>query len=139
MTVTLAQKKDLKSIVAFDSHIPSLRLEECIKKGQIYILKDDENVWGVLRYSLFWQTIPFLDLIYLDEKIRAKGFGTELMRVWETDMADAGYVHVMTSTQADEEAWCFYEKLGYRRVGGFFPPEQEAEEWIYLKALKTEN
>ena len=50
-------------------------------------------------------------------------------------MAIRGYKYVMTSTQADEDAWKFYEKLGYHKVGGFFPPEQEAEEWMYLKRL----
>ena len=37
--------------------------------------------------------------------------------------------------QGDEDAWKFYEKLGYHKVGGFFPPEQEAEEWMYIKEL----
>ena len=51
-------------------------------------------------------------------------------------MVIRGYKYVMTSTQADEDAWKFYEKLGYHKVGGFLPPEQKAEEWIYLKQLK---
>lgn len=37
--------------------------------------------------------------------------------------------------QADEDAWEFYGKLGYRKVGEFFPPEQEAEEWMYVREL----
>ena len=51
-------------------------------------------------------------------------------------MTTLGYKYVMTSTQADEDAWGFYEKLGYRKVGGFLPPEQEAEEWMYVKELR---
>ena len=50
-----------------------------------------------------------------------------------------GYKYVLTSTQSDENAWKFYKKLGYHKVGGFFPPEQEAEEWIYLKQLGGQN
>lgn len=46
-----------------------------------------------------------------------------------------GYRDVMTSTQADETAQFFYEKLGYTRAGAFFPPEQEAEEIIFKKLL----
>jgi GNAT superfamily N-acetyltransferase len=112
-------------------------LDECIEQGQVYVLEDtDDSVFGVLRYSLFWQTIPFLDLIYLHESCRGNGFGTEMMRKWECEMRSLGYEYVMTSTQADEDAWRFYEKLGYRRVGGFFPPEQDAEEWMYLKRLE---
>ena len=76
-----------------------------------------------------------LDFLYLDTSYRKKGFGTEMMRLWEEKMAQMGYKYVMTSTQADEDAWGFYEKLGYRRVGGFFPPEQDAEEWMFVKRL----
>ena len=139
MKITLANIEDQQKIAVLDRHIPSARLEECIERGRIYALNDGDAILGVLRYSLFWQTIPFLDLIYLREDVRNKGFGTEMMRIWETAMQNAGYSHIMTSTQADEDAWKFYEKLGYRKVGGFFPPEQEAEEWIYLKELKNFN
>ena len=137
MTVKLAEMKDNRRIANLDRHIPPARLDECIEQGQVYVLEDtDDSVFGVLRYSLFWQTIPFLDLIYLDEACRGNGYGTEMMRKWECDMKACGYRYVMTSTQADETAWLFYEKLGYRRVGGFFPPDQDAEEWMYLKELE---
>lgn len=139
MTIGLAEMKDLQKLSALDRHVPLARLKECVEKGWTWTLKDGEEILGVLRCSLFWQTIPFLDLIYLKEDVRGKGFGTEMMRIWEKTMARAGYGHVMTSTQADEEAFRFYEKLGYRKTGGFFPPEQDAEEWIYLKKLKTER
>ena len=129
MTVKLAEMKDNRRIANLDRHIPPARLDECIEQGQVYVLEDtDDSVFGVLRYSFFWQTIPFLDLIYLDEACRGNGYGTEMMRKWECDMKACGYRYVMTSTQADETAWLFYEKLGYRRVGGFFPPDQDAEE-----------
>ena len=147
MIIELAQGKDKKKIAKLDSHIPLPRLGECVLNGQVYVLKDDSNknggqdhrvkdpVVGVLRYSLFWQTIPFLDLLYIDEAYRNRGFGTQMMREWETAMEIRGYKYVMTSTQADEDAWRFYEKLGYHKVGGFFPPKQEAEEWMYIKEL----
>ena len=147
MIIELAQSKDKQKIAKLDRHIPSSRLGECIWNQNVYVLKDDsiqnggqnhrmkDPVVGVLRYSLFWQTIPFLDFLYLDTSYRKKGFGTEMMRLWEEKMAQMGYKYVMTSTQADEDAWGFYEKLGYRRVGGFFPPEQDAEEWMFVKRL----
>ena len=147
MIIELAQNKDKQKIAKLDSHIPSSRLDECIGNGQAYVLRegftgnDGQNnrlkgaVVGVLRYSLFWQTIPFLDLIYIEEAYRGKGFGSQMMSEWERSMKTCGYQYVMTSTQADEDAWQFYEKLGYIKVGGFLPPEQDADEWIYLKQL----
>ncbi len=135
MNIEIAALSDIAEIMKYDRHIPQEKLEKCISDGQVYLLRSDSAV-GVLRFSFFWQTIPFLDLIFLDEPYRNKGFGSEMMRKWESDMEKLGYEYVMTSTQADEDAWRFYEKIGYHRVGGFFPPEQEAEEIIYLKKLK---
>ena len=147
MIIELAQSKDKQKIAKLDQHIPSSRLGECIWNQQVYVLKDDsiknggqnhrlkDPVVGVLRYSLFWQTIPFLDLLYIDEAYRGKGYGTEMMLKWEETMKLMGYKYVMTSTQADEDAWRFYEKMGYQKVGGFFPLEQDAEEWMYVKKL----
>ena len=142
MIIELAQGNDKQEIAKIDSHIPILRLSGCIENDQVYVLKDDfiKNggsfpIVGILRYSLFWQTIPFLDLLYIDEPYRNRRFGTQMMREWEGNMAARGYKHVMTSTQSDEDAWSFYEKLGYHKAGGFFPPEQDAEEWIYVKEL----
>lgn len=97
MIIEFAQGKDKNKIAKFDRHIPSLQLGECIDKGCVYILKDDavqnggtnhcvnDPVVGVLRYSLFWQTIPFLDLLYIDEAYRGKGYGTQMMDKWERD------------------------------------------------------
>ena len=147
MIIELAQIKDKKEIAELDSHIELSRLDECICNGQVYVLKDDsvknggqnnriENpAVGVLRFSLFWQTIPFLDLLYIDDAYRGRGFGTQMMRKWEDAMRANGYKYVMTSTQADESAWRFYEKLGYVKIGSFLPPEQDADEWMYLKRL----
>lgn len=137
MIIRLACENDTQNIAKLDSHIPIIRLDECIRNGQAYILLDENNgsVVGVLRYSLFWQTIPFLDFIYIDDFYRHKGYGSKMMQKWEGDMQAHGYKYIMTSTQADEDAWAFYEKLGYHKSGGFFPPEQEAEEWIYFREL----
>lgn len=88
---------------------------------------------GVLRYNLFWQSIPFLDLIYIDEAYRGQGWGSKMMADWEGRMQHMGYPYVMLSTQEDETACIFYEKIGYRRIGAFLPPEQEADEVMYLK------
>ncbi|MBE6731669.1 MAG: GNAT family N-acetyltransferase [Ruminococcaceae bacterium] len=147
MEIRLPFGREKNKIMKLDSHIPPEALGECMHNGQVYVLIDDsvkngglnhrlkDPVVGVLRYGFFWQTIPFLDLIILDENYRNKGFGTKMMDKWESDMKIMGYSHVMTSTQADESAYIFYEKRGYKKAGGFFPPMQDAEEIIYVKEL----
>lgn len=135
MEIRLAQGSDLPGILTYDGHIPRARAEACLERQKYYVLSDGSRILGILRYSLFWQSIPFLDLLYLDENCRGRGYGTRMMAYWEAAMKDRGYSHGMLSTQEDETAKFFYEKLGYRPIGSFLPPDQEAAELMYLKTL----
>ena len=135
MEIRLADSQDKQKIQSYDSHISPERLAVCVESQWVYVLCDGESVVGVLRYSLFWQSIPFLDLLYIDKNYRDKGYGRQMMTHWEADMKDQQYPYVMLSTQADETAKYFYKNLGYSRIGAFLPPKQSADELIYLKML----
>ena len=74
-----------------------------------------------------------MDLLYIEEAHRNHGHGRRMMQDWEDAMAKLGYSYVMLSTQEDETAKYFYEKLGYRRIGAFLPPEHAANEIMYVK------
>ena len=136
MEIRLATLEDFDRVRRFDRHIPEDRLRHCLEMGQVDVLCEGEMVMGILRHSLFWQTMPFVDLIFLDDACRGRDWGTRMMARWEKNMQEKGYDYVMTSTQADETARFFYEKLGYKRIGAFLPPDQEADELIYGKELK---
>ena len=133
MEIRLAAAKDKQNILKYDCHIPHNKLGKCIQNGLVYVLCDGDKIVGVLRYNLFWQTIPFLDLIFIDEAYRSQGWGRKMMAAWEETMKRMGYPYGMLSTQEDETAQFFYEKIGYRRIGFFLPPEQESDEIMYLK------
>ena len=135
MKIRLALPGDLSGILQYDRHIPEERVATCVQDGRITVLCDGEKIVGILRYNLFWQSVPFLDLLYIDEACRGQGWGSRMMEDWENAMKHIGYPYVMLSTQEDETAKFFYEKLGYRRIGAFLPPEQEADEIMYLKEL----
>jgi len=137
MEIRQAEIKDKKRILKYDNHIHHITVGDCIRSGLVTVLWDGDEIVGVLRYNLFWQTIPFLDLLYIDEAYRGKGYGKQMMQSWEESMKSMGYPYVMLSTQEDEDAKYFYEKLGYRRIGAFLPPEQDAEEIMYLKELRV--
>ena len=135
MTIRLAVSADKEQVRKYDRHIHPDRVDACITSGLVELLCDGEKIMGVLRWNLFWQSIPFLDLIFIDEAYRGQGWGRKMMAKWEDSMKRMGYPFVMLSTQEDETAKHFYEKLGYRRIGAFLPPEQDADEIMYLKEL----
>ena len=106
------------------------------KRG--YIICDNENPIGVMRYNLFWDIIPFLTFIHIDDPCQKKGFGRRAMLYWENEMRSLGYKMLMTSTQVDEEAQHFYRKLGYIDRGGIFldnTPFEQPQEVFLLKIL----
>ena len=111
-----------------NSEYVSFTPEDEIEGGFVLVAKKDEKIVGVLRCSLFWQSIPFLDLIFLEENFRRLGIGSAMIKKWEDDMVKLGFTHVMTSTQANETAYVFYEKLGYKK--GLCPNAEKLYEEI---------
>ena len=135
MEIRSAVPSDLEELLKYDRHILPELLRECIHSGRVDVLTGDGKILGLLRWSLFWQSIPFLDLIYLGEALRGQRWGTRMMDRWAKCMAELGHAHVLLSTQEDETARFFYEKLGYTLCGSFLPPKQDERELIYRKEL----
>ena len=130
-----AEDFDYNAIIKYDRHIAPKRLKTVISEGRMFVLERDDNIIGVLRYSLFWESIPFLDLIFIDAAYQKHGYGRAFMAFWESEMKQAGFCFCLASTQEDETAKYFYETIGYMKTGAFLPPKQKAKELIYQKAL----
>ena len=119
--IKYATMDDYGLLISRDTHIKKEEWKKLIEKNQALIFKVDDHFAGWLRYNLFWNEIPFMNMLYFLEEYRGKGYGTQMVRFWEREMAKLGYDKVMTSSQANESAQHFYRKLGYRDAGGFFP------------------
>lgn len=119
MNIRLAENKDMDLLISYDKHISKEELVHVIQQNRVYIAEDNGYFAGWLRYGLFWDNIPFMNLLYVLEEYRGRGFGRQLVMYWENEMKQQGYKTWMTSTQADEYAQHFYFKLGYEAIGGF--------------------
>ena len=75
------------------------------------------------------------DHIMIDPEYRGRGLGKRMMAHWENIMGVAGYGHVMLSTQEDEDAQEFYKHIGYKQIGSFLPPGQDANELMFSKQI----
>lgn len=102
---------------ALDKHLPQEEFANKVRDKRGYVLRKDDVIAAVLRYNLFWDSIPFCTLLFVDSNYRRLGCGRELMEYWERDMKTRGYEMVMTSTQSDEDAQHFYRRLGYIDAG----------------------
>lgn len=101
-----------------DKHLPESEFENKVKTKRGYVLLENDEPVGLLRYNLFWDSVPFCTMLYVNEKARGKGYGKMLAEHWEEDMKGRGHGMLLTSTQVDETAQHFYRKLGYKDCGG---------------------
>lgn len=132
--IRYAVMADKELLLSKDSHIKEDVLEEAIQNKHVLIMFAGGKFAGWLRWNLFWDEIPFMNMLYFFEEFMGFGFGTQLVSFWENEMARLGYDKVMTSSQANESAQHFYRKLGYQDAGGFFPFCKDFE-MIFTKEL----
>jgi ribosomal protein S18 acetylase RimI-like enzyme len=119
INIRYADSNDYFWLSEHDKHISEKILKNKIENMELYIAENDGKTIGWLRYNLFWDNIPFMNMIYFLEEYRKMGMGTELIIYWENEMEQKGYKNVLTSTQSNEEAQHFYRKMGYKEIGGF--------------------
>ena len=132
--IRYASMKEYDLLVSQDSHIRKEEWKRIIENNQALIFYVDNDFAGWLRWNLFWDEIPFMNMLYFPEEYRGKGYGTQMVKFWENEMVKLGYDKVMTSSQANESAQHFYRKLGYRDAGSFFPCCEDLE-IIFTKEL----
>lgn len=119
MNIKTADLNDIKVLHLNDRHISSVELENIVNLNRVYVMEENGKLVGWLRYNLFWDNTPFMNMLYIFEEYRGKGYGRQAVEYWEGQMKSFGYKTVMTSTASDEYAQHFYNKLGYSAVGGF--------------------
>ncbi len=134
MEVRYATEKEFRFLLQNDFHISSELIREKISKKEILVILDDVLAVGWIRFNYFWDEIPFMNMLYLFDDYRRKGYGRQLVDFWEKEMKFKRHKFVMTSTQSDENAQHFYRSLGYQEIGDFMLPS-EANELVFYKEL----
>lgn len=117
-----------------ENHISPEVLLHKIETQQILIANVKGSPIGWLRFGYFWDTIPFMNLLFLISDYRKKGIGSQFVKFWESEMKKQQHKIVMTSTQSDETAQHFYRKIGYVENGSLLF-EDEPLEIIFRKSL----
>jgi ribosomal protein S18 acetylase RimI-like enzyme len=125
--IQYAEINDYLWLKEHDKHISDEILKIKISSKEIYVVKENNIIVGWLRYNLFWDTIPFMNMIGILDEYKGKGIGKKLVNYWENEMKNKGFKNVLTSTLSNEEAQHFYRKIGYKDIGGFTYLEEPLE------------
>ena len=117
--VEYAQQNDLSDIQAFD-HLSPQMLIKAVENRRVLVFKTANVVMGIARWNYFWDSIPFLNMLYVPSGYTHSGVGTALLTFWESEMRSQGYSRVFTSTMANERGQHFFRKHGYQDIGNLY-------------------
>lgn len=99
--------------------------------------EDNGTLMGWLRWNLFWDNTPFMNMLFMIKEYRSNGHGKAMVSYWERMMQEEGYKLVVTSSLSNEAAGHFYGKLNYVDSGALLLPEEPLE-IIFVKKLLFE-
>lgn len=129
--IRYARIEDLELLSKYDVHISKGELENIIKMDRVLMIFEDDKFVGWLRFNLFWDNTPFMNMLYMLDDFRGKSYGRKLTNFWEAEMKSKGYNIVLTSTQSDEQGQFFYRKNGYKDCGALLLPGEPLEIILY--------
>lgn len=135
MQIDYAEESDYDYLRMKDKHIAESLILPKIKAQEIWMIRVEDQIMGWMRYNYFWDHIPFMNMIWIEEPYRDKGIGKKVVLYWEGMMQDKGFQMVMTSTLSNENAQHFYRRLGYKDVGCLLL-ENEPLEVILIKKFR---
>lgn len=130
--VIYAVQSDIPEIMVLDKHISEQILTKAITDGRVLVFKSGDVLMGTTRWNYFWDSIPFLNMLFVPDGYTHHGVGSELLKFWENEMQKQGYPRVFTSTMARERGQHFFRKFGYRDIGNLYD-EGEGLELILEK------
>lgn len=134
MNIRFAHIVDFEVLKKYDRHIDPETLMSKIESSTIIVVHHENEFVGWLRYNFFWDEHPFMNMLFILDEYRGKGYGSALTSYWEDMMKERGHSMVMLSTMANETSQLFYRSKGYKDVGGFVL-EDEPMELIMIKKL----
>ncbi len=130
----IARDTDRPFLCEVDAHVSPQDLAHLVSLGRVMVADIDGVAVGCLRWGLFWDQVPFMNLLWVLEQWRGQGIGTTLVKAWEEAQLADGHPLVLTSTSSAERAQHLYRRLGYVDSGSLLLP-QEPTELILRKIL----
>ena len=125
--IRYADTADFDIVKIYDKHICESELRNAISNNRILLIHNNDAFLGWLRFNLFWDNTPFMNMLFILDQYRGKGYGKQLLNYWEAEMRKNNYHMVMTSTLSSEQAQFFYRKNGYIDCGSLLLPDEPLE------------
>lgn len=139
MEIRAVTENDKEFVMGIDPHVDNRSYAHRVYTKSSYVIWEKNQRIGMMVHSVLWDTIPFLNLLFIKEEYRRKGFAKQAVLSWEAEMKKQGYKMALVSTRVDEEAQYLYRKLGYIDCGGLVfhnTPFDQPMEMFFRKVLE---
>jgi GNAT superfamily N-acetyltransferase len=136
VSTRIASAEDLPFLREVDGHVSHEDLAQLVSMGRVMLGEVEGTAVGCLRWGLFWDQVPFMNLLWVIPERRGHGVGTALVEAWERAQFASGHTLVLTSNLSSESAQHFYRRLGYLDAGALLLPAEPAE-LMFRKPLAT--
>ncbi len=119
--IRFAKTNDFSKIRKFDPHSQYLdpkKIKRKVQDKEIILVWDGKKIVGILKFSYFWQTRPYIDLIFIDEKYRGKGISVLLLKFLERFLVKEKYAYLFSSSeQKGKKAQNWHKYMGFKEMG----------------------
>lgn len=118
ITVRFARPDDLPELLRRDPWPKEKRWRQRVLAQEAVAIERGGELVGLARYTVLWTTVPFLELIFIDEAHRGGGLSRRLLGFLKAHLRSEGFVALLSSSQTDEsaaQAWHLH--MGFRSNG----------------------
>jgi GNAT superfamily N-acetyltransferase len=126
-----ATDADLDFLRGFPDGPGDARLRAQVRDGRLRIIEPGGTPVGFIKFSVLWETLPFIEVLALREDCRGRGLGRAAVRGWEREMAGRSLTRALVSTQAGGAAHGFWRRIGYADCGSLDLPGRPAEQFMF--------
>lgn len=138
MEIKAATDHDKEFVMNIDKHVDEIGYANRVYTKSCYVIWEENQRIGIIVHCILWDHLPFMNLLFIQEQYRGKGFAETAVINWEKEMKNQGYKMTLISTQVDEKAQHLYRKLGYVDCGGLVfhnTPFDQPMEMFFRKVL----
>ncbi len=142
ITIRFATPDDFQLVRTFDPHskyIDPVRIQHKLDAQEVILAFEGTQPVGIIKFSYFWATRPYMDLIWVNAKLRGQGIGSKLLTFLETYLVENGYTTLMTSSQENEpEPQAWHKQHGFSEAGvlsGINLPMENTREIFFYKRI----
>ena len=75
MEIKIVSDQDKEFVMSIDKHIDDISYANRVYTKSGYVIWEKDRRIGIILHCVIWDRIPFMNLIWLSEEHRGKGFG----------------------------------------------------------------